>query len=128
MIHHTVNSSSLSVLWCIILLLYHYKICICLFDFCLFILFHFVYSIYLFSFQDITRTNSSRAVGDILVFTFVNLRDNTVYTENTKYIVLVKKQTVIRLQFIKETQISTENTKLSELYYFGERHLNTGAS
>ena len=72
--------------------------------------------------------NSSRAVGDILVFTFVNLRDNILYTENTKYIVLVKKQTVIRLQFIKETQISTENTKLSELYYFGEGHLNTGAS
>ena len=28
--------------------------------------------------------NSSGAVGNILVFTFVNLRDNTVYTENRK--------------------------------------------
>ena len=29
--------------------------------------------------------NSSGAVGDILVSTFVNLRDNIVYTENRKY-------------------------------------------
>ena len=29
--------------------------------------------------------NSSGAVGDILVFTFINLSDNTVYTENRKY-------------------------------------------
>ena len=36
--------------------------------------------------------NSSRAVGDILVFTFVNLRDNIAYTENRKYIVLVKSK------------------------------------
>ena len=30
--------------------------------------------------------NSSGAVGDILVFTFVNLSDNTIYTENRKCI------------------------------------------
>ena len=37
-------------------------------------------------FQGITHMNSSGAVGDILVFTFVNLSDNTVYSENRKYI------------------------------------------
>ena len=35
--------------------------------------------------QGITRMNSSGAIGDILVFTSVNLSDNTVYTENRKY-------------------------------------------
>ena len=30
--------------------------------------------------------NSSWAVGDILAFTFLNLRDNTISTENRKYI------------------------------------------
>ena len=30
--------------------------------------------------------NSYGAVGDIFVFTFVTLSDNTVYTENRKYI------------------------------------------
>ena len=29
--------------------------------------------------------NRSGAVGDILVFTYINLSDNTVYTENRKY-------------------------------------------
>ena len=29
--------------------------------------------------------NNSGAVGDILVFTFINLSDNTVYTQNRKY-------------------------------------------
>ena len=33
--------------------------------------------------------NSSGAAGDIFVFTFVNLSDNTVYTENRKYIFII---------------------------------------
>ena len=33
--------------------------------------------------------NSSGAVGDIIAFTFVSFRDNTVYTENRKHIGLV---------------------------------------
>ena len=38
--------------------------------------------------------NSSGAVGDILVFTFVNLGDNAV-TENRKYLVVVVYLVVI---------------------------------
>ena len=33
--------------------------------------------------------NSSETVGDILVFTFINLSDNTVYTENRKYMIII---------------------------------------
>ena len=45
-------------------------------------------SVYLFdliSCQGIIHMDSSGAVGDILVFTFVNISDNIVYTENRKY-------------------------------------------
>ena len=38
--------------------------------------------------------NSSGAVGDILVFTFVNLSDNTIYTENRKCISSSSKKTL----------------------------------
>ena len=82
MIHHTTNCSSLIVLYA---LLYYYFITVkyvyiylILF---LFISFYFIYLFYLFSCQRITHMNSSGAVGDILVFTFSNLRDNTVYTD-----------------------------------------------
>ena len=34
----------------------------------------------------VSHMNSSGAVGDILVFTFVNLSDNITYTENRKYV------------------------------------------
>ena len=52
----------------------------------IFIWFFFsVYFVYLISSQGITHMNSSRAVGDILVFLFVNLSDNTAYTENKKW-------------------------------------------
>ena len=57
-------------------------------------LFYFVYLFYLFSCQGITHMNSSGAVGDILVFTFVNLGDNAV-TENRKYLVVVVYLVVI---------------------------------
>ena len=39
--------------------------------------------------------NSSGAVGNILVFTFVNLRDNTEYTENRKYSLEVLEVAVV---------------------------------
>ena len=35
-----------------------------------------------------THSNSSWAAGGILVYTLVNLSDNTVYTENRKYMVV----------------------------------------
>ena len=60
--------------------------CIYLFDFISFYFFYFVYLFDVIFSQGITHMNNSGAVGDILVFTFVNLSDNTVYTENRKYI------------------------------------------
>ena len=39
--------------------------------------------------------NSSGAVGNILVFTFVNLRDNTERTENRKYSMEVLEVAVV---------------------------------
>ena len=44
--------------------------------------------------------NSSGAVGDIIAFTFVSFRDNTVYTENRKHIGLV---IVIVVVLVKKT-------------------------
>ena len=44
-----------------------------------------VFLFYVIFSQGITRMNSHGAVGDILVFTFINLSDNTVYTQNRKY-------------------------------------------
>ena len=42
--------------------------------------------------------NSSGAVSDILVFTYVNLRDSTVHTENRKYIIVVKFKSYLYLK------------------------------
>ena len=44
--------------------------------------------------------NSSGAVGDIIAFTFVSFRDNTVYTKNRKHIGLV---IVIVVVLVKKT-------------------------
>ena len=73
MVHHTINYSSLIVLYDA---LYYYFITVTyvyiyliLF---LFISFYFVYLFYLISSQGITHMNISRAVRDILVFTLVN--------------------------------------------------------
>ena len=62
-----------------------------LFNFISVYFFYFFYLFFLFFFfyvifsQGITRMNRSGAVVDILVFTYTNLSDNTVYTENRKY-------------------------------------------
>ena len=56
--------------------------------------------------QGITRMNSSGAIGDILVFTSVNLSDNTVYTENRKYSSSSKSNSVFYTTYIKEIKIS----------------------
>ena len=79
MIHHTINYSSLIVLYDV---LYSYFITVkylCLFDFISVYFFYFAHLFYLISSQGVTHMNSSGAVGDIPVFTFVNLSDNTVY-------------------------------------------------
>ena len=62
-----------------------------LFNFISVYFFYFFYLFFLFFFfyvifsQGITRMNHSGAVVDILVFTYTNLSDKTVYTENRKY-------------------------------------------
>ena len=62
-----------------------------LFNFISVYFFYFFYFFFLFFFfyvifsQGITRMNHSGAVVDILVFTYTNLSDKTVYTENRKY-------------------------------------------
>ena len=76
--------------------LYNYFITVkCLYIYSILFLFisfiSFIYLFFLFFFfyvifsQGITRMNCSGAVVDILVFTYTNLSDNTVYTENRKY-------------------------------------------
>ena len=61
---------------------------ICIFIWLYFCFFYFLHLFYLIcSQQGITpHMNSYGAVGDIFVFSFVTLSDNTVYTENRKYI------------------------------------------
>ena len=62
--------------------------------------------------------NSSGAVGDIIAFTFVSLRDNIVYTENRKYIglvivivvvVVVGKKTFFNV--LRRGTVTTENIR-----------------
>ena len=83
MIHHTTNCSSLIVFYDVIYYYYFITVYIYLILFVYFLLFR-LFILFIFLSEHHTL-NSPGAVGDILVFTFVNLRDSTAYTENRKY-------------------------------------------
>ena len=59
----------------------------------------------------VSHMNSSGAVGNILVFTFVNLRDNTEHTENRKY-----SMEVLEVAVVVAVVVVVVVFKLHELY------------